>query len=186
MATITFTCEHCRKTVEAPAEAAGKRGKCPYCHETSYIPDPSVSEEDEIPLAPLDEEEERQRQREIAELRRQEEALLRESGDETVAEPEVGGRPGAGTTGKTLGSDYKAEDLYGTVNAYCIATANSQLERAQSQARRLRQYGYTGIQAVEDFLSRRASTEQISDIPDKLANGILKKLRDELKKAQSG
>ncbi len=180
---ITFTCQHCRKSVEAPASAAGKRGKCPYCGETSYVPDPSVTEEDEIPLAPLNEEEERRRQEEIEQLRRQEEALLHETGDETVSDPEAGGRAGAGDTGSTLGSDYTAEDLYQVVSTYVVDMTNSKLEQAQRHARKLRQYGYTGIQAVEDFLSGRAESEALSDLPSKLVNGILKQLRDELKKA---
>ena len=79
--TITFRCEHCHKEVKAPDSAGGKRGKCPHCGQTSYIPSP-VSEEDVLPLAPLDSAEERQRRKEIQALLEQERELRAELGGE--------------------------------------------------------------------------------------------------------
>ena len=75
---IDFQCQHCRKKVNAPDSAAGKRGKCPFCGQSNYIPTP-LTEDDVLPLAPLDEEEERQRRAKLSDLYRQEEALLSES-----------------------------------------------------------------------------------------------------------
>ncbi len=51
---IRVTCEHCNHVIKAPRKAAGRRGKCPHCHNSVYIPTPE-SELDEIPLALEDE-----------------------------------------------------------------------------------------------------------------------------------
>lgn len=50
---IQFTCEHCGKDVKAPDDAGGKRGKCPHCKQSNYIPDPNAAGE-ELAVAPLD------------------------------------------------------------------------------------------------------------------------------------
>jgi len=37
-APIAFRCEHCRTTAHVPAKYAGRRGKCPTCHEAVIVP----------------------------------------------------------------------------------------------------------------------------------------------------
>jgi hypothetical protein len=173
--TISFTCEHCRKEVKAPDDAVGRRGKCPYCGESSYIPDPEAAQEGEIPLAPVDEQEEEQLRREKEELRRQERALLAESGESESA-----------GSGEEKRSDFRPEDLYPAVVAYCVDMTNSNLDRAQEHLRRLKPYGYTAIQAVDDFSQGRAEDETLAQIPDKLRKGFLKQLRSEIKQSVGG
>jgi len=53
---IELHCPECQKLIRAPDSAGGKRGKCPYCKRTVYIPSPP-DETEEIALAPLDDEE---------------------------------------------------------------------------------------------------------------------------------
>ena len=55
---ITFHCKHCGKKIEANEKAAGKWGKCPSCHNKIYVP--NLNAEDDLKLAPVDEEAERQ------------------------------------------------------------------------------------------------------------------------------
>mgnify|MGYP000946439218 CR=1 FL=1 len=38
---IEFHCEFCGKQVRAQDEHAGKRAKCPSCHQSVYVPTPS-------------------------------------------------------------------------------------------------------------------------------------------------
>lgn len=65
--TIEFHCEHCGKKIKAPAKAGGKRGKCPSCHNSIYVPEEHLEQEEELKLAPLDENVEKNRAELIAE-----------------------------------------------------------------------------------------------------------------------
>lgn len=163
---ITFRCEHCHKNVEAPEEAAGRRGKCPYCQRTSYIPDPRESEE--IPLAEVDESEEKRLDEIERELMEQERAVLAQSG----GEPAVAGDSREGVS---------AEQLYHHVVNYCLDMSESRLERAQTHVAKLKAHGYTGLQAVEDFIAGKAMEPALDPLPGKLLNGFLQGLHDELR-----
>ena len=63
--TIQFHCEHCGKKISAPAKAGGRRGKCPACHNSIYVPEEHHDEE--LKLAPLDENLEKARTELLAE-----------------------------------------------------------------------------------------------------------------------
>ena len=56
---IVLHCNHCGKKISAPDGAGGKWGKCPACHNEVYIPD--LNDDEELTLAPLDEEEQKQK-----------------------------------------------------------------------------------------------------------------------------
>jgi len=47
-----FTCQHCGKSLKAREEDVGRKGKCPYCHTSFTVPQPTAGEE-----APAKEEE---------------------------------------------------------------------------------------------------------------------------------
>lgn len=164
---ITFRCEHCRKEVEAPEAAAGKRGKCPYCKQSNYIPAP-VSEDEILSLAPLDEDEERRREAVVRELRDKERALIAASGSE----------PGPGLEQQ---ENVSGEDLHHFVVNYCLDMANSNLERAGTHVEKLRKFGPSGALAVEDFRMGRVLEPTLGDIPDALVSGFLKQLADQLR-----
>jgi phage FluMu protein Com len=166
--TITFRCEHCRKEVKAPDSAAGKRGKCPYCGNSSYVP--SSEKPEEIPLAPMNEEEERRRKEEERKLFEQERQIIAERGGD--AEVPLEHR-----------QDYKAEDLYHFVVNYCLDMSQSNLERAETHVRSLKKYGYTAAQAVDDFVSGKALEPALEAIPAKVLRGFLKQLREQVQPA---
>jgi len=165
--TIKFECEHCHKTVEAPDEAGGKRGKCPYCGQSNYIPAP-LSEDDVLPLAPIDEQEERRSARERHSLIAQERDML----VEMDRHPE---------TPLEQREKLTSKDLQHFVVNYCIDAANGNFERAESYVPQLRKFGQTGLQAVEDFISGNALEPAMDFIPRRVLQGFLTKLRDRLK-----
>jgi len=168
--TITFNCEHCQKEVKAPDEAAGKRGKCPFCGQSMEVPNPQpqpAEDEDIIPMAPLDEEEERQRQREIDELLKQEHDLIAQSG----------GGPEVPIEQK---ENLSSVDLHHFVVNYCLDMASGKLDRAKVQAASLKKYGITGIRAVEDFTSGKATEQALASIQPKVLKGFLAQLRGEI------
>jgi len=163
--TITFRCEHCHKEVDAPDSAAGKRGKCPFCQQTTYIPLP-VSEDEVLDLAPVDEEEERRRQEEIEALRQQERDLIAEIGGEAAVPLEHR-------------EDLAPEDLYHFVVNYCLDMASGKLDRARVDATRLGEFGSLGREAVRDFQNQRVTEPALDQIPEPVLRGFLKQLVEE-------
>jgi len=166
--TLTFKCEHCHKQVSAPDSVGGRRGKCPYCKQSTYIPAP-VSDEDVLDLAPLDEEEEKDRQALDAELRDQERALIAESGN---TEPPVP---------LSEREDLSVEDLHHFVINYCTDMAAGNLERAAKHADELKQFGKLGREAVKYFQIVQGAEPALAKIPEPVIQGFLKELAGELK-----
>jgi len=163
---ITFRCEHCRKEVEAPDDAGGKRGKCPFCGQSNYIPLP-VGEDDVLPLAPIDEEDERRREEEVRKLLQQEQDLLSAIGGE--AAPPLEHR-----------KDLKSADLHHFVVNYCLDVAKGNLQRAEKHAEQLKRFGRQGLEAVDDFISGKVLEPALDAIPTKTLQGLLKKMRERI------
>ena len=162
--TLKFRCEKCHKTVEAPDSAAGKRGKCPYCDATSYIPLPDA---EEIPLAPIDEAQERQHEQDVAELIATERDLL----------GQTGGDPGIPLEHK---ENLRSEDLHHLVVNYCLDIEGGKLAAADAQVKKLKPLKFTAIQAVEDFQTNKAIEPTLSHIPQKRLDGYLVELKKAL------
>jgi hypothetical protein len=166
--TITIQCENCRKDVVAPDAAAGKRGKCPFCGHSNYIPAP-VAEEEILDLAPIDEEEERRHKEELRRLREQEKALLEAEKENPVVpldEKET-------VTG---------EDVQHFVVNYCLDMYSSKLDRLGTHVLKLRKFKAAGLQAVEELLSERVKEPALRSIPPRALKAFLAQLRDELRR----
>lgn len=162
--TINFRCGHCGKKVEAPNSAGGKRGRCPYCKQSNYIPAP-VSDDEIIPLAPEDD----QRPAEDDAVRQREKALIAElAGAEEVPVP------------LEQRDDLEPEELYHLVVNYCLDMAETRLERAKLHLAKLREVRPTARQAVDDFVTGKALEPTLDSIPLKILRGFLDTLRNEL------
>lgn len=164
---ITFSCERCHKEVKAPESAAGRRGKCPFCNESTYIPMP-VSDEDVLPLAPIDEQEEAARQARIKALLEQEKELLAETGGSP--EPPLEDR-----------EQVASQDLHHFVVNYCLDMFNGKLERAETHARKLRRYDQVAFKAIDDFTEGDALEPALDLIPKAILAGFLSQLRQRLR-----
>jgi len=170
MEPIRFTCQHCGKEVQAPASAAGRTGKCPYCGHSNPVPTPPDDAEDEdlIPLAPLDDEEETRRKQEVEHLLAQEEAILSATG-EAQQEPRLEQR-----------DSVDPADLHHLVVNYCLDMADSRIERAQTHAEKLKRFGEAGVQAVRDFQMDEAREKALDRVAPPLLRGFLKELVKEV------
>ena len=160
--TISFRCEHCGKKVEAPDSAGGKRGKCPYCKLSNYIPMP-VSEEELIPLAG-DEDEQPARAKDDTER-----ALIAELAGRVDASVPLEDR-----------EDLKPEDVQHLVVNYCLDMANSRLERSQQHLAQLRKVRRAAREAVDGFLKGDVLEPALDTVPPKVLQGFLSNLREEL------
>jgi len=163
---ITFRCEHCGKEVKAPDGAGGKRGKCPHCGQSNYIPAP-VTDEDLIPLAQIDPEEEKRRREQELALLAQERELIAES-----APPQA--------VPLDQREDLTSDDLHHFVVNYCLDMASGKLERAETYVGQLKKHGKLGQTAVEDFIEGRASEDALNDLPKPVLDGYLKQLHEKV------
>ena len=167
--TIKFICDNCGKEIKSPDGSEGKKGKCHFCGEKMIIPQPpkELNEDSLIPMAPIDEEDERHYKDTINDLVRQEHDIIAESGGPpkpSMPDPET----------------VASEDLYHFVVNYCLNMSNSKLDTAAAEVTKLRKYGPTGLGAVDDFIKGNAFELALDVIPAGVLKGFLSQLRGEL------
>jgi phage FluMu protein Com len=167
---IEFVCDHCGKTIKAPEVAAGKRGKCPHCSQANDVPVPvTVAHEGEVfDVAPLDDEDERQRELELRRLMDQERELLAESREQQAIPLEQI-------------EDLRPEHLHHFVVNYCRDMADGKLDRTKGHVSQLYKFRLTAMEAVDEFLAGKVSEPALGDIPPRVLQGFLKSLQASLK-----
>jgi len=166
---VELHCPKCGKLIRAPDDAGGKRGKCPYCKETVYVPSPNP-EHEEIPVAPLDEEEiEHER-----ELRREAISYAAALDHETATDAGEGtgsGRRDAGSAldpGETIDVDYEVE-------AFVLAMRDSKLDAAERIIKKLMKARIQARDYIQGVLMDEMP-RQFENVPAPLAQGFLKTL----------
>ncbi len=173
---IELHCDHCSKLIRAPDEAAGRRGKCPYCHQSVYIPTPPEAM-DEIPLAQVDETAEEQQQRLTEESRRTQRELLADNRppmDRGIPAPPTESAmpddlPDAGET---------AEDM---VIDYLLLMRESQLVQAESLLADLLTQKAAARAVVDRLAADAVPPRALGSMPPAVYQGFLKNLRAQLR-----
>lgn len=166
---IEMHCPACRKLIRAPDEAAGKQGKCPYCGVAAYIPLPAADEE--IPLAPIDTEEE-QRQRQLEEEARNLANSIRHDKEGLEASRRAGRSTPAAPAGEVV-------DIPTEVRRYVIAMRDSKLDQAERIVARLKREHNRAQDYVQGLLVD-SMPPTVENIPPAVMNGFLKRLSHEL------
>ena len=163
---IELHCPRCQKLIRAPEKSGGKRGKCPYCSNSVYIP-MAPDSSDEIGLAPIDETEERRADEEHRKASRQAAQLsqMKDAGPEADVSP---GRTSVDPMADSL-------DVAAEVANYIQAMGASKLDEAESAASRLKSAGtvardYINAQLVDEL------ADIDGDIPAPVVKGFLKTL----------
>jgi hypothetical protein len=190
---IKFHCEHCGKSISAPDDAGGKKGRCPSCKAVVYVPAAQV---EELPLAPLDDAEEQRQKRVIEESLRREHDLLaaqgrREAGDESpkdlddrrgeggVVLPELHRNGGSKANAPAGHGD--SRDLRSMLVNYLAMLAGQQIEQAEAIVQQFRADPKAARSAIEQFLADPVQDGRIANIPPPVLNGFLKQLQQQLK-----
>ncbi len=171
---IEFHCEHCEKLVKAPDDAGGRRAECPHCKGMCYVPTASDQLE-EVPLAPLDQEEEkrrRQAQREDAALQQ---SLLHERPD--LDKP---GKPAAQASTTASAAHATTIDAKGLVYDYVEAMSGGRLEEADRIADRLAAVRDDVIRIIESIATDPLAASDMPAVPRPVLVGFLKQLRARL------
>jgi hypothetical protein len=169
--TIEFHCNHCDELVRTADENAGKRGKCPRCHQSVYIPTPPDKIEP-LRLAPVDETEEEERRR----LQRESQELSRDLQSEQAETP-----PDSGTSSMSAPPPFDdprlPSDMETLVTDYALYMAEGKLNEAQSLATEIRR----DMDRAEEFIQRITIDElppaRLAHIPRPVLQGFMKQLR---------
>jgi phage FluMu protein Com len=173
---IEFHCDHCSKLIRAPQEAAGHRGKCPYCQQSVYIPTPT-QEIEEIPLAPVDTGEERERQRLERESRQAEREIL---ADKRPPMDRAG--PSAGPVESAMPADIPSgDDVEEMVIDYLLLMRNSELVQAESVLADLRKAKAEALQVINRLAADAVPPQALAGVPPGVYQGFLKNLRAQLR-----
>ena len=191
---IEFDCSHCGQHLRIKEELAGKQGKCPACGERISVPIPGAATEaaDIYDLAPVDDDEERARQRQLAELRAAEEAILV---DKTPPAPETAtAAPPAAETPQqaapprsiaelTRGEQEEAvpaEEIRNEVYRYLRLLSAGDLDRAAEITARLKRAPATAEGVIDQVAMAELVPKALAGIPKAVLLGFLRQLRAEL------
>ncbi len=169
---IEFHCSHCGKLVRAPSDKGGRRGKCPYCKQSVYIPTPPDQIE-ELDVAPLNEDEEQRLARLDAEARAARERIL----EDQRPPPEVPPAAEAALSDDPMAAVGDPEEL---VIEYVRALHASDLARAEQFLEDLRAQRDAAARVVQRLRVDPMPPPSLSDIPANLFQAFLKKLTGEL------
>ncbi len=168
---IEFNCPACEKSIRAPDTAGGKYGKCPFCEVKVYIPAPPSADEEEIGLAPIDEDEERREKELIRESVRYAAAFDKDP-DKLPPEGAEGRGGGARRSEPVPGEVIEVAD---EVEAFVVAMRDSKLQDAERVLARLKRAGARAKDYVEGLMLD-PTPPPIGNVPKPLLMGFLKSL----------
>jgi hypothetical protein len=164
---IELHCPKCQKLIRAPDNAGGRRGKCPYCKNSVYIPMPP-DEVGEIPLAPIDAEEERRAE----ELRRESIEYVAEV-DHATGPAGDADEPGPPPGDGEFDDDFV--DVPAAVEAFIWAMSDSKLDEAEEAATILKKLRTEASDYVQGLLVDELPPAY-GDVPPPVVKGFLKTL----------
>ncbi len=168
---IEFRCQACRKQVRAPDKAGGKRGKCPSCHVSVYVP-AAPDESGEIGLAPLDEEL-AARQAKLAEESIEYAAAV---DHEFKSKHSIHDNPkSASETPPPPPREEKVVDVRAEVTRFVRAMHQSKLDDVDRIAKKLKRHKPQARDYVQGLMVDQIGAA-IDDIPPPLVQGFLKAL----------
>lgn len=164
---ISFHCESCKKKINAPDNAGGKWGICPFCNHRCYVPLPAAEEEEEeLKLAPVDENEEKQYEQMMKETHNITQSLLHEK-----SEPEDNDTP----------KNANGKDASGLVIKYLRLMADGSLDEARKAAEQIMVNKAAARTAFESLLKQKIPVAQLQDIPQKVLEGFIKTMLAKIK-----
>lgn len=168
---IELHCPQCSKLIRAPDNAGGRHGKCPYCKREVYIP-MAASDEEEIAIAPFDDDADRLA-REMEEEARELTGQLRR---EKEVPPERPDRSAKGLASPSAASI----DVGSLVLQFVKCMRDSQLEQADRVAGQLKADPGRTREEVQRLIVDEMQAPGFEDVPPGLYKGFLKALLDRL------
>ncbi len=170
---IEFHCEHCGKLVRTADEHAGKRGKCPFCHQSVYIPTPDDQLEP-LTLAPVDREDQ-QRQKELLDESRQLAQTIMKDREGPPPESPRDARSRPTPTGDARLAKATVEEA---LVRYVQSMASGDLVEAERLAGEIRKDLRTADEVIQRIVSDTMPPPELAEIPRPVLVGFFKQLRE--------
>jgi len=175
---IVFHCTYCEKKIEAKDTMGGKWAKCPGCHNKIYVPAPKSDEEDELKLAPLDDDVEQKKQQLMAETFSLEQQILEEK-----ESPEEGSLPPLYET-----SDYSSdatidvdeEHIRDSVIQYLYFMSEGELDKADTLLLVIRASGVIAVKILDEISVTDFPPIELQAIPQNVLAGLIRTLRGQI------
>ncbi len=171
---IRVTCEHCNHAIKAPLKAAGRRGKCPHCQNSVYIPTPE-SELEEIPLELEDDDTSAAAQQ----FAREDVALTAALGSEAKDAPQPTATPQQEAPAPRR-TALDATDISQLIIRYLLAMQVSELERAEALTAELKGAARQAKSKIQQMMVDSMRPEAVRNMADGLYQGFLRKLLEQL------
>ena len=163
---ITFHCEYCGKKIKAPDGAGGKWSNCPSCNNKLYIPDLSLGGE-ELKLAPIDESDEAQRKKLMAETYKLQQDILQEREEDKK------------DTSSVL-SKISDKQLTIFIINYLRQTADGQLGPAEEALKTISCCGDRAVRILDRIALSEIPEPELADIEPQVLSGLIRTLRNKI------
>ena len=166
---ISFHCECCKKRIKAPDSAGGKWGNCPHCKHRCYVPSPPDDSEEQLTLAPIDENEESK----YHEMKQKTFNLTKNIlNEKDIPKENKKAKPGA--------NEYNERELIKNIIFYLRQMADGELDQAQRTVENIKPFK----KQAQDLLKRMTRTErpepELEDLSPTLLKGLIKNLSSQL------
>lgn len=168
---ITFHCTYCNKKIVAKDGTGGKWGKCPSCHNKIYVPDLNADEA-ELTFAPIDEEDQRKKERLLQETYQLSQEILkeREEPDEnaphkSTPKPAVTIDPGK---------------IKSTIIMCLRKMADGHLAESDDIARSISHMGSKAKDELDAIALSDIPDNKLADIPPGVLAGLIRTLRGKI------
>ncbi len=165
---IKFNCDYCGKKIEVPDDAGGKWGKCPGCHNRLYVP--KLDSDEELKLAPIDEDDKERQKQLLTETYRLTQELL--SAKEIPPEPAEAAAPPA---------EADNQQLTATIISYLRQMADGELDEAERIAGLIAQHRKRAVKILDKIAGGETVQPELADIPHQVLSGLIKTLRAKIK-----
>ncbi len=173
---IEFRCEHCNKEIRAPETTAGRTGKCPHCKGLNYVPLPE-DEVGELPLAPLDRNEELRRSRAAAEDMALQWKLLHERASPDDPRSRNPGRTATANRPASAPTGASRRQLTAQIVSYVENLSQGKLTEADQLSRQLGSQKSDVGKILDEMMSEDLNGYGLPTLPRPVLVGFLKKLR---------
>ena len=156
---ITLHCESCKKKINAPDDAGGKWGKCPFCNHRCYIPSPPSDNEEDFKLSPIDESAEQKYRQMMKETHNISKALLHQ----TDEPPDI-----------SQDATTEEKELTLRIINYLKLTSEGSLDEAHNLAEKISPYKKTAKAVLDKLLKAKTPLPGLQNIPKKVLEHYIK------------